>query len=744
MVGSDIDGYTARFHELARLVPHMVTPENKRVNHNIQGLAPEIKPHVTSSKPTSIQSTVSMANRLTTDGIKDEIFKKHENARNKKSFISTNFLPLINMKPSVISPGFEIEIASDVKVEINKIIQGCRLELEGHTFILDLIPFGRVSFDQRNNPPKNLRIVYPPILDINHFRHFLVTLENIPMDDEPMWAADRVVAPTPVIRVKQKQLNLGVRTERIIFNINSAMKYSYSNDDTCFSIDVIDEILEEYFDALLDEGSKILHSIKGTLLEEEIFVEFDEFMALTADENSDSESDTEDPPFKKITINTDYKIKTSLEEPSTDLKLKPILDNLEWRMPFRLCNAPATFQRYAHLVLNWEKCHFMVKERIVFGHKVSSAGLKVDKATIDLISKLPPPTNIKENVAADHLSRIENNETSDDSEVDDNSPGETLIEINTIHKPWFADFTNYLVGMDWLSKLRAKIVCYEKIVQISLSNKSILEVHEERLEGNLKQLKNMKMNEPKLEDIPILREFPGYHQLRVREEDIPKTAFRMRYEHFKFTVMPFGLTNAPTEHEVHLKLILELLEKEKLFEKYLKSEFWLQEVRFLKHIVSSEGIHVDPSKFKAVKNRKPRKIPTVICLFLGLAGYYRNKVIAYASRQLKIYEKNYTTHDLELGAVVFALKMWRRYLYETKSVIYTDHKILQHIFDQKELNMRQRRWIELFNDYDYEIRCHPAQSEVSKGANTSAEMLKGLDKQIERKEDGGLDVAERI
>ncbi|GJU24956.1 hypothetical protein Tco_1163577 [Tanacetum coccineum] len=108
------------------------------------------------------------------------------------------------------------------------------------------------------------------------------------------------------------------------------MKHSYSNDDTCFSIDVIDEILKEDFDALLDEGSKILHSNKGSLLEEEFFSEFDEFMAMTADENSESESDTEEPPFKKITINTDYKIKTSLEEPPTDIELKPLPDNLEY------------------------------------------------------------------------------------------------------------------------------------------------------------------------------------------------------------------------------------------------------------------------------------------------------------------------------------------------------------------------------------------------------------------------------
>nr|GEV90559.1 reverse transcriptase domain-containing protein [Tanacetum cinerariifolium] len=114
-----------------------------------------------------------------------------------------------------------------------------------------------------------------------------------------------------VIRVKQKQLNLAVGTERMIVNIDSTIKHSYLNDDTCFSINVIDEILEEDFDALLDEGSKILHSIEGTLLEEEIFSEFNEFIAMTADENS--EFDTEEPPFNKITINIDYKIKTSLE-----------------------------------------------------------------------------------------------------------------------------------------------------------------------------------------------------------------------------------------------------------------------------------------------------------------------------------------------------------------------------------------------------------------------------------------------
>nr|GEW79975.1 reverse transcriptase domain-containing protein [Tanacetum cinerariifolium] len=125
----------------------------------------------------------------------------------------------------------------------------------------------------------------------------------------------------------KKQLNLEVGTERMIFNINSAMKHSYSND---FSIDVIDVILEEDFDAFLDEGRKILHSSKEPLSKKEIFSEFDEFMAMASDENSESESHTEELPFEKITINTDYKIKTSLKEPSTYLELKPLPDNLEY------------------------------------------------------------------------------------------------------------------------------------------------------------------------------------------------------------------------------------------------------------------------------------------------------------------------------------------------------------------------------------------------------------------------------
>ncbi|GJZ11453.1 hypothetical protein Tco_0546212 [Tanacetum coccineum] len=167
---------------------------------------------------------------------------------------------------------------------------------------------------------------YDPPVNPNDQQNNSKTPINFDSDDE-----DDEPTPQPKLKdPKPKQLNLGVGTERMIFNIDSAIKHSYSNDDTCFSIDIIDEILEEDFDALLDKGNKILHSIEGTILEEEIFSEFDKFIAMATNENYDSESDEEEPKFKKITINTDYKIKTSLEEPPTDLELKPLPDNLEY------------------------------------------------------------------------------------------------------------------------------------------------------------------------------------------------------------------------------------------------------------------------------------------------------------------------------------------------------------------------------------------------------------------------------
>ncbi|GKB65085.1 putative reverse transcriptase domain-containing protein [Tanacetum coccineum] len=236
----------------------------------------------------------------------------------------------------------------------------------------------------------------------------------------------------------------------------------------------------------------------------------------------------------------------------------------------------------------------------------------------------------------------------------------------------------------------------------------------------------------------------GYHKLRVREEDIPKTAFRTRYGHYEFQVMPFGLTNTPAvfmdlmnrvckpyldqfvivfiddiliysrnkeENREHLKIILGLLKEEKLYAKSSKCDFFIHTIQFLGHVIDRKGIHVDHAKIEASSDDF-----MVYCdashKGLGAVLMQREKVIVYAFRQPKIHEKSYTTHDLELGAVVFALKIWRHYLYGTKYTVFTNYKSLQHILDQKEINMRQRCWLELFIDYDCEIRYHPGKENL--------------------------------
>ena len=239
------------------------------------------------------------------------------------------------------------------------------------------------------------------------------------------------------------------------------------------------------------------------------------------------------------------------------------------------------------------------------------------------------------------------------------------------------------------------------------------------------------------------------------------------------------------DHDHHLRIVLQILRETQLYAKLSKCEFWLSEIAFLGHIISAEGIRVDPKKIEAVLEWKPPKNVIEIRSFLGLAGYYRrfvkgfsliaapltrllqkdvrfewndkcqnsfeklktmlteapvltqpvsgrpydvysdashnglgcvlmqeSKVVAYASRQLKPHEKNYPTHDLELAAIVFALKIWRHYLYGEKCHLYTDHKSLKYLLTQKELNMRQRRWLELLKDYDFTIDYHPGKANV--------------------------------
>ncbi|GJR86689.1 putative reverse transcriptase domain-containing protein [Tanacetum coccineum] len=289
-----------------------------------------------------------------------------------------------------------------------------------------------------------------------------------------------------------------------------------------------------------------------------------------------------------------------------------------------------------------------------------------------------------------------------------------------------------IIGMDWLAKYQAIIVCAEKIVRIPWGNETLIVHGDESNQGHETLLAHY---------FPHLELLVLVYQKKAGSSDVQ-------------WIRGIALN---LMHEEHQKKIFELLKKEELYAKFSKCEFWIPKVQFLGHVINIKGLAGYYRRFiegfskiaKPMTKLTQKKVKLVwgdkqeaafqllkqkLCSApilalpegsrdfiaycdaskkgLGAVLMQREKVIAYASRQLKIHEKNYTTHDLELGAVVFALKIWRHYLYGTKCTVFTDHKSLQHILNQKELNMRQRRWLELLSDYDCEIRYHPGKANV--------------------------------
>ncbi|GKB18538.1 putative reverse transcriptase domain-containing protein [Tanacetum coccineum] len=639
MVGSDIDGYTARFHELARLVPHMVTPESQRVNRYIRGLAFEIKPNVTSSEPATIQGAQGQGqrqyagqhpkcakcnfhhsgncpvchrcnqvghftryctgrvanerprptcfecgdpihfrrncprmNRATTSGgnrpspvLAIEGNNNQGNNRNRAqgrafglgvaeapqdpnvmtgtfslndhfatvlfdsgadySFISTKFLPLINMKPSVVSPGYEIEIASGVIVEANKIIRGCRLELDGHTFIIDLIPFGYAKI-----------VCYEKIV-------------QIPLSNGDI---------------------LEVHGERPEGNLKQ-LKTMKVNEPKLEDIPVVRE-----FPGVFPEDLTGL------------------------------------PPSREVEFCIDL-IPGAM----------PVA-----KSPYRL--APTEMQELSNQLKELQEKGFIRPSSSPWGAPVLFVKKKDGSFRMCIDYRELNKLTVK----------------------------------NRYPLPRIDDLFDQLQGSRYFSKIDLR---------------------------------------------------SGYHQLRVREEDIPKTAFRTRYGHFEFTVMPFGLTNAPAskeEHEVYLKLILELLKKEKLFGKFSKCKFWLQE----KNKKFKWGDEQE-NAFQTLKDMLYHA--PILALPEGTNDFV---VYCDASNQ-----ELFSDYDCEI-----------RY-HPSKANVVAD------ALSRKEwLKPRRARAMSMTIHSGIKARILEAQSEASKGINTPAKTLKGLDKKLERKEDGGLYLAEQI
>ncbi|KAK1424203.1 hypothetical protein QVD17_19524 [Tagetes erecta] len=911
MVGADHAAYTDRFHDLSKLVPHLVTPESKRIDRYIWGLAPEIRGNVRSSNPTTMQAAILAAGTMTDEKVRTgelvkadsgEKRKSAENSGTKDDDRSGKKVKFVRNYATTTQERTQYSGPHPKCNRCNYHHRGACATCTNCKRVGHIAKYCRQNNNQgpRNAPNQqpNQRACYE-CGSTAHFRNTCPRLNNTRGNNANQGRANE----GNNVRANQAQGNQGqgnnARGRAFVLGTNDArqdptvvmgtflLNHHFvtvlfdSGADTCFVstrfaplLDISPTSLEDKYTVELANG-KVLeaHSVvKGCTLHlnDHIFsidlvpfelVSFDVVIGMDWLSKHRAEIVCHEK-IVRIPISNGEVLNVHGERPERGLK---IISCMKARKCLQKC--------YAFLV--------HVTKKKVEENRIQDIPVVKDYPEVfpDDLTGLPPSRQVEFRIdlvpGAAPVARAPYRLAPSEMQELSNQLQELLEKgfIRPSSSPWGAPVL-FVKKKDGSFRM---CIDYRELNKLTVKNRYPLP----RIDDLFDQLQGSTY----FSKIDLRS---GYHQLRVHEEDIPKTAFRTRYGHYEFMVMPFGLTNAPAafmdlmnrvcrpyldkfvivfiddiliysrtrkDHEQHLKLILELLGKEKLYAKFSKCEFWLREVQFLGHVVNENGIHVDPSKIEAVKKWEAPRTPTEIRQFLGLAGYYRrfiknfskvaqpltlltrkyqkfvwgeeqeeafqtlkdklchapilalpegtddfvvycdashqglgcvlmqrDKVIAYASRQLNDNEKRYTTHDLELGAVVFALKIWKHYLYGTKCVIYTDHKSLRHIFDQKTLNMRQSRWIELLNDYDCEIRYHPgkanvvadalsrkervkplraralgitiqtslkgqileAQQEALKEKNLQNETMRGLDKQLEVKPDGLSYFAGRI
>ncbi|KAI3825406.1 hypothetical protein L1987_06889 [Smallanthus sonchifolius] len=548
MIGDDVAGYTDRFNELAILVPHMVTPEYKKVERYLWGLAPQIRSMVTSSNPMDAKSAIVLAYKLRDDVVRNGLFGKKETKERK----------LREKRKWVGKPNNQFRNQAYKRQETVKVFAANAVEKRGYAGPqprCDKCGYNHVGkctqcercrkFGHRAqtcrlnaNPTEKIKQGCYECGDLKHYRKDCPKLNN-PNNNQ-------------------------ARGRAFVMGAGDARQYPNIVTGTFL-------INNHYASILFDMGADMS------------FVSND-FKSLLG--------------IKSSKLNQNYTIEL----------------------------ANGKLIKTEEVILDCTLC--------LKNHTFSIDLLPIDLGSFDVV-----------------------------------------------------------IGMDWLSKNHAEIVCFEKIVHIPLPNGEVLSV----------------------QDLPGL---PPPRQVEFRIDLVPGAAPVAR--------SPYRL--APSEMQELSNQLQELLDKalplttltqkEKKYDWSDKQESAFQ---LLKQKLCSAPILSLP---EGINNF------VVYCdashQGLGCVLMQRDKVIAYASQQLKVHENNYTTHDLELGAVVFALKIWRHYLYGTRCTIFTDHKSLQHIFDQKELNMRQRRWVELLNDYDCDIKYHPGKANVVADALSRKERVKTL------------------
>ncbi|GKD84697.1 putative reverse transcriptase domain-containing protein, partial [Tanacetum coccineum] len=664
MVGANHAAYTDWFHELAKLVPHLVTPESARIKRYVAGLAPEIRGMLKATQPTTIQNAILRAGILTDEAI------------------SCGTLSKSNEKRKAVE-------------ETGKSGGSC---VKCYTY------------HPKNGPCK---VCY----NCQKLGHFAKDCR----------ALLKQVAPVNAVRMEfepgtcnQNTRNNGKRATGRAFNVNvNAVEALQDPNVVTGTFSLNDHFATVLFDSGADfsfistEFAPLLN-VKPSIVNPSYVIEVVDGKKVEVD---------------RIIRDCKLELRNSL----FSINLIPLghgsfdvivgMDWLSQNKAVIVCH-----EKVVEIPLEGSGILRVQGERTLGAAKalMNAKGLPPQRQVefrIDLVPGATPVANSPYRLAPSEMQELSGHL----QELQDKG------FIRPSHSLWGAPVL-FVKKKDVSFRM---CIDYRELNKLTVKNRYPLP----RIDDLFDQLQGSHY----FSKIDLR---PGYHQLRLHEDDILKTAFRTRYEHFNFTVMPFGLTNAPAvfmdlmnrvykpyldkfvivfiydiliysktkeDHEVHLRLVLELLRKEKLYAKISKC--------YYRRFIANFSKIAKPLTSLTQKNKKVEDF-VVYC---------------DASNQ-------------GLGCVLLQ-RGKRHYLYGTKSIIYTDHKSLQHIFDQKEWNTSQRRWIELFSDYECEIRYHPGKANVVANALSRKKrvkprrvraMVRTIQPGMERKEDESLYFMDRI
>ncbi|GJY89145.1 putative reverse transcriptase domain-containing protein [Tanacetum coccineum] len=724
MVGAGHAAYTDRFHELARLVPHLVTPESRMIERYVYGLAPQIRGMVAATEPKTMQKAVQISGALTDEAVRNGTIKKVEKRGN------------------VGEPSKDRNGRDD-----NKRTRTV------NAFATTVNPVGRentgtwpkcTTCNSYHAPGGPCRTCY----NCNRPGHLAKDCRSVPRNVNPVNARNPPVracyecGSTDHVRPACPRWNRvqgpgGNRPNQVVANNEGQGRGNQGN-----------QARGRAFMLGAEEARQDPNIVTGT------FTLNKHFATTLFDSGADySFVSTTFIPLLGLEPN-DLGFKYEIEIASGQLvEIDKVIKGCKLEIEghiFDIDLIPFGHGSFDVIIGMDRLSNF--KAEIIFHEKASDKKQEeivvvrdFPKVFPDDLSRLPPIREIEFWIeltprampVAKSLYRLA------PSELEELSGQLKELQDKGFIRPSLSPYGAPVLFVNKKDGSFRMCIDYRELNKLTVKNCYPLP----RIDDLFDQLQRSQC----FSKIDLRS---GYHQLRVHEYGIPKTAFRTRYGNFEFTIMPFGLTNAPT-------IFMDLMNK--VCRPYL-DKFMIVFIDDILIYSKTQEEHVEHlSKIEAVKNWKAPRTSTEgeeqeyafqtlkdklhNALVLALPDGSEDFVVYCDASRIGL---GCVLMQRELGAVVYALKIWRHYLYGTKSVIYTDHKSLQHIFSQKELNMRQRRWIE-FDLVIMTVKFHILSSikdriltAQKEAVDESAGLQKGLDEMIKLRNDGALYYLDRI